>query len=244
VLTRERWDDVLNFAQRNGLPLVFTLNAGPGVRDEAGAWDGDNAVELMRYATARGVPPAIRLGPSSIFWFVHGLDAQVNPRRYVADLREARRLLESYSPTSKLGAQGSAIWPILGEPLGLFFGYLPDYLRAGGGDPVDLISWHYYPQQSRRGPIATRRASPARLLDPAALDEAGHWARQMNGCATAMRPAIPSGWRRRATPNSAASRACRMRTSAGCGGWTSWGCWRERASRWWCGRPSRAATTG
>jgi heparanase 1 len=193
VLTRERWDDVLAFAQRNGLPLVFTLNAGPGVRTEDGAWDGDNSAALMRYTTARGAPPAIyELGNElNIFWFVHGLKEQVRPSQYVADLREARRLIESYSPTSILGGQGSATWPILGEPLDLFFGYLPDYLRAGGGDVVDVVSWHYYPQQSRRGPIATRRAAPARLLDPDALDEAGYWARVMNGWRDRYAPGRP-----------------------------------------------------
>jgi hypothetical protein len=65
VLTRERWDDVLNFAQRNGLPLVFTLNAVPGVRDETGAWDGANAVELMRYTTARRPPRSTSWATSS-----------------------------------------------------------------------------------------------------------------------------------------------------------------------------------
>jgi heparanase 1 len=183
VLTRERFDDVLDFAQRNGLPLVFTLNAGPGNRTPEGAWDGSNAAALMRYAATRGAPAAVyELGNElNIFWFVHGLGAQVRPRQYTSDLLEARRLIGSYSPNSKLGAQGSAICPILGEPLGLLFGYLPDYLRAGGGDVVDIVSWRYYPQQSRRGPIASRRASPARLLSPDALDEAGYWARKMNG---------------------------------------------------------------
>jgi heparanase 1 len=45
---------------------------------------------------------------------------------------------------------------------------------------VDLITWHYYPQQSRRGPVASRRAHPSRLLDPNNLDEAAHWASKID----------------------------------------------------------------
>jgi heparanase 1 len=69
-------------------------------------------------------------------------------------------------------------WPVLGEPLSLFAGFMPEYL-VHSGMMIDQVSWHYYPQQSRRGPVASRRASPSRLLDPDALNEAGYWADKM-----------------------------------------------------------------
>jgi heparanase 1 len=81
-------------------------------------------------------------------------------------------------------------WPVLGEPLSVFYGFMPAYLQQSGG-VVDVVSWHYYPQQSRRGPIATRRADPARLLDPANLDEAGYWADKMRAWRDAYAPGKP-----------------------------------------------------
>jgi heparanase 1 len=81
-------------------------------------------------------------------------------------------------------------WPVLGEPLSLFYGFLPGYLQQSGS-LVDQISWHYYPQQSRRGPIASRRASPSRLLDPKNLDEAGLWADRMRTWRDAYAPGKP-----------------------------------------------------
>jgi heparanase 1 len=55
---------------------------------------------------------------------------------------------------------------------------MPQYLEISN-DKIDLVSWHYYPQQSRRGPIAVRRAFHSRLLDPKNLDEVKHWAEQI-----------------------------------------------------------------
>lgn len=180
VLTAKQWDDVNAFASRNGLKLVFTLNAGPASRKADGSWDGANAAELLKYTAQHGYQVSLwELGNElNIFWFVHGLKAQVPPGQYDRDLQSARALVGQYMPSSKFAGQGSAFWPLLGEPLNLFYGYMPAYLEMSQGK-TDLVSWHYYPQQSRRGPIASRRAFPSRLLDPGNLDEAKHWADQI-----------------------------------------------------------------
>jgi heparanase 1 len=96
-------------------------------------------------------------------------------------------LIQRHTPGARLAGQGSAFWPILGETLSLLFGYMPRYLRRSAG-LVDVIMWHCYPQQSRRGVMAVRRAYPSRLLDPKNLDEAGHWAQEIGE------------WRRRYAP--------------------------------------------
>ena len=177
VLTRGQWDALNAFALRNNLDVVFTLNAGPGSRSPAGAWNPQNASALVAYTSQKHYPVKVwELGNElNLFWFVHGFKAQVPVSQYGRDLQTARSLVQQAMPGAALGGQGSAIWPVLGEPLSLFYGYLPGYLKQSGG-LVDVVSWHYYPQQSRRGPVASRRASPARLLDPKALDEAGLWA--------------------------------------------------------------------
>ena len=192
VLSRAQWDAIHAFARRNGLDVVFTLNAGPGSRDRAGRWTGENAAELLAYTAAQGYGVAAwELGNEvSTFYAVHGLAAQVTAGQYARDLRLARTLVDSHTPGARLAGQGSAFWPVLGEPLGLLSGFLPGYL-ARAGDVVDVISWHYYPQQSRRGPLASRRAHPARLLDPANLDEAAHWADKINAWRDRYAPGVP-----------------------------------------------------
>lgn len=177
ALRHDQWDAAHAFAARNGLDVIFTLNAGPAARDRRGRWLGENASELLAYTARRGHRVAAwELGNElNIFFAVHGPMAQVPVAQYVQDLAVARRLVDEVTPGAWLASQGSAFWPVLGEPLGLLSGYLPRSL-AKGGHLLDVITWHYYPQQSRRGPFASRRAHPARLLEPAHLDEAAHWA--------------------------------------------------------------------
>jgi len=192
VLTRAQWDALNAFAVRNNLQVVFTLNAGPGTRQTSPDWNGKNAAELIAYTAQQGYPVKVwELGNElNIFWFVHGFKAQISTSQYHTDLQAARDLINKTMPQARLGGQGSAIWPVLGEPLSLFYGFLPAYLKQSGS-LVDQISWHYYPQQSRRGPIASRRAYPSRLLDPKNLDEAGVWAERMRGWRDAYAPGKP-----------------------------------------------------
>ena len=180
VMTRKEWDAVNAFALRNTLKEVFTLNAGPGSRNADGSWNSTNAAELMTYSAQHNYPVDVwELGNElNIFWFVHGFGAQVSIEQYDRDLQTARLLAKQATPSAQFAAQGSAFWPLLGEPLNVFYGYMPGYL-AKSNARVDHVSWHFYPQQSRRGPIASRRAFPSRLLDPKNLDEAGYWADKM-----------------------------------------------------------------
>ncbi len=192
ILTRERWDRVAAFSRRNGLRLIFTLNAGPAARDPDGAWLGDNAAELIEYTARQGYPVDVwELGNElNLFWYHYGLGGRVSATQYARDLGRLRAILDRHMPEARIGGQGAAFWPIVGEPAGLLFGFTPAYLRAAG-DVVDLVNWHYYPQQSRRGPVAVRKATPSRLLEPANLDEAGHWARELRRLRDAHAPGKP-----------------------------------------------------
>ena len=192
TLTRHRWDRVAAFARRNGLRLVVTLNAGPLARGPDGAWLGDNAAELIEYTAWQGYPVDVwELGNElNLFWYHYGLGNQVSATQYARDLERLRALLDQHMPRARIGGQGAAFWPIVGEPGGLLFGFTTAYLRAAG-DVVDLVNWHYYPQQSRRGPFAVRKAGPSRLLEPANLDEAGHWARDLRRLRDAHAPGRP-----------------------------------------------------
>ena len=146
VLTRAQWDALNAFAVRNNLQVVFTLNAGPGTRQTSPDWNGKNAAELIAYTAQQGYPVKVwELGNElNIFWFVHGFKAQISTSQYHTDLQDARDLINKTMPQARLGGQGSAIWPVLGEPLSLFYGFfnrLPEAVRQpGGSDLLALLS--------------------------------------------------------------------------------------------------------
>jgi heparanase 1 len=204
VLTRAQWDAANAFAMRNGLQIIFTLNAGPGARRagvEGGkrpsgrqnrGWIPDNAAALVEYSARQGYPVAAwELGNElNTAAFIHGPGSGVSASQYAQDLRVARAWIDRAMPQSKLASQGSAFWPVIGElPLPIF-GFLPRSLQAAG-ELIDIITWHYYPQQSRRGPAATRRASPSCLLNPRHLDEAAVYAQQVCGWRDRYAPGKP-----------------------------------------------------
>jgi heparanase 1 len=182
TMTAKQWDNLNAFVRRNHLKFVFTLNSGPSARNDDKRWNPENAEALMRYSKEKGYTVDVfELGNEhNLFWYIYGLGNIVDTDQYREDLLVLKGLMQKYYPDAKLGSQGSAIWPVLGEPLGAFFGFYKGMIEKSGKD-VDAIAWHYYPQQSRRGPFASRKAHPARLLDPENLDEAAHWAGVFTG---------------------------------------------------------------
>jgi heparanase 1 len=223
VLTRSQWDRITAFCQRNDCRLVFTLNAGPGARQANGNWDPRNAEALFAHAAQGPHVDVWELGNElNVFFFVHGLRDQVPVDQYCRDLDVLRRQIDRLSPGSQLAGQGSAFWPALGEPLSWFFGYSREMLRQAG-DLLDLFTWHYYPQQSRRCVMGSRRAHPARLLDPSALDEAAHWATRINTWRDMCAPGLPVWLGETGNANAAGPPACLTPIWRDSGGLTSWG---------------------
>lgn len=173
VLTRAEWIAAMDFARATELRVIFTLGAGPPWRDTAKAWNPGAARRLVTLAAERGDPvDAWELGNEvNAFEVLHGLSSRISGEQYARDYAQARALVHERMPGAQLLGPASAFWPILGEPRPV----LPGFLKAAGNS-VDGVSWHFYPQQSRRCPVAVRRASPELALDPSALDEAQHWA--------------------------------------------------------------------
>jgi heparanase 1 len=171
TLTREQWDAVNRFAQEAGLEMVFTLNAGRGPRDSRGQWKAENTRELVEYSVEKGYKVAAwGFGNEpNIFPFAHGLWLSVE--QFADEYAVMKDALEQIMPETQLLGPASAFWPVLGELLPIF----PRFLERAG-HLLDVVTWHYYPQQSRRSPFVTRRASPARMLSPNFLDETGRWA--------------------------------------------------------------------
>ena len=182
ALDGKTWDALNTFTSAAGLDLFFTLNAGPGPRARGEAWRTDNAEALLRHARDAGQHVSVfELGNEvNGYWFIHGLRNRVDGAQYAADMRALHTLVDRYFPDARVAGPGSLVWPIVGEPLSSVFGILGDYLEAADDDAVDIITWHYYPQQSRRCPVATRRAALERLLEPSYLDEVDRWAHHVS----------------------------------------------------------------
>lgn len=178
AFTRRHWDAVNAFVRRTGLDLFFTVNAGPGPRDERGRWTPHNFEELARYGRSRGdAVPVFELGNEvNGYPFVHGLSHRVSGKQYAKDARVFADVVKRYFPEARVVGPAGFLWPVMGEPLSTYYGIFEDFLEAGGGDALDALTWHFYPQQSRRCPMATRRAGPEVLLNPVHLDEHDRWA--------------------------------------------------------------------
>ncbi|NBF41917.1 MAG: hypothetical protein GVY14_16020 [Spirochaetes bacterium] len=177
-LTVERWDELCEFAEATGLELMVTLNAGAGPRRRDDSWDPGNARALVAHAVERRQPvTAWGLGNEvNGFVFIHGLSSHVSARQYAADFAVFDAMIRELDPTARTAGPASAFWPLLGETLPLMRCFVRYARRA-----PDVLTWHYYPQQSSRGVIATRRADPFAILKPHRLDTAARWARRVSG---------------------------------------------------------------
>jgi heparanase 1 len=99
---------------------------------------------------------------------------RVSGRVYADDLARFRAIVRAAYPNAKVAGPAALYWPVVGPSPSLFSDFLGEFLTAGAEKP-DVVTWHFYPQQSSRTPAATRRASLTRMLDPAALNEVGRW---------------------------------------------------------------------
>jgi len=178
LMTRAEWNGFADFASEVGLDLFFTLNVGPGPRDDDGHWTPDNAREAMEYAQERGDPVVQwELGNEiNGFLLAHGMT--LGAEQYAADLATARVLVDEVAPEASLAGPSSAYWPDIGDMTGFYPAFMPH-----GGHLLDVVTWHYYPQQSHRCPVSSRPAGPEVMLEPANLDEAHVWSDEVEGLA-------------------------------------------------------------
>lgn len=174
LLTARRWDEVVEFTNAMGFELFFTLNAGPGARDENDVWQADNARTLLQHAVDRDDPVGVwELGNEiNGYPLFHAL--VLTGDAYAADIATARALVDTVDPDALLAGPSSAYWPVRGEQNPI----MPDFMAAGGAN-LDIVSWHYYPTQSERCFLPSRESELTTLLDPENLDEVITWADQV-----------------------------------------------------------------
>ena len=175
VLKGKRWDEFNRWAAARGFSVLFTVSAGPEVRDADGRWTSAGAERLLRKTVRKGYPVvAWEFGNEvNAYPFLFGLRHAVSPRQYLADFARFADLVRRLAPGTRTVGPASAIWPLVGEPNPL----IPALGRSPVSAFLDVLSFHYYPQQSDRGRVAVRRAGETNLLNPRALDGSLRWLR-------------------------------------------------------------------
>lgn len=171
VLTRQQWDELHRFVSRNGLKLIFTCKYGLFKREHHGRWQGDELLSLLEYSKARGYNiDVFELGNElNAYWAFHGLLSQPRAINLARDYNQFFSLVKRDFPDAKISGPGSAFWPKLGETVKPISNITPRFL-ANLDFQLDIVDWHYYPFQSDRSPVRTRRARVEHLLDPKSFE--------------------------------------------------------------------------
>jgi heparanase len=177
VLKKGLWKRINEFASTVGFRVLFVVNAGPGERGNDGAWKDTSARPLIAYTARKGLPVrAWELGNEvNAYPVIHGFRHRVSASRYVQDFARFSRIVRKLHRGAVAVGPASAVIPGIGEPNSI----IPALGRSPEMRSSDVMSWHYYPQQSSRGRFANRRASEAMLLDPRHLDSVRKQARRV-----------------------------------------------------------------
>lgn len=177
ILLKKQWDNINKFIEKTGLSLFFTVNAGPSSRNNGLQWQPDNFIQLLTYSNKNNYKIDVwELGNEiNVYWFIYGLSNYIDGYNYANDIKTFKKSIKEYYPKSKIAGPSSMFWPLLGEIFSTKYGVLEEFLLYGGKN-IDIITWHYYPQQSRRCSVAVRRASVTNLLNPNFLNEVDKWA--------------------------------------------------------------------
>ncbi len=170
TLKKKLWKQLADFCQSTGLGLLFTVAAGPEARDQNGNWLSQDTERLLRYTARKKIPVAAwELGNEvNAYPFLWGLKHRVSARQYAHDFGVFAAICQRWTPQALRVGPASAVWPLIGEPHPL----IPQFCRSSEAQALDVLSFHFYPQQSRRGRFAVRRAKPYTLLNSRILDSA------------------------------------------------------------------------
>ena len=176
--TAKKLFEVNEFSKKTGLKVFFTLNHGPPTWKE-NKWNTDNLDELLAFLRVNNFNWKFELGNEVFaYWAIFGRDFQPTENEYAKNYLRAKKLISSYHLKSRLAGPASAYWPVIGEPLGFYFGSMENLIPELKNE-LDIITWHYYPTQSFRCPVAIRRMDKDDLISPKYLDEVSVWAKEL-----------------------------------------------------------------
>ena len=180
VMTRQQWDDLHEFLRRHQLKLFFTCKYGLFQRSEHGHWQGEELERLLAYSVERGYQiDVFELGNElNAYWAFHGLRSQPGARKLALDYRAFIQLVKRYYPGARICGPGSAFWPRLGETVRPLSNLTPRFLRELQGQ-LDIVDWPYYPFQSDRSPVRTRRARRGNMTNPESFAYFGRYSEHL-----------------------------------------------------------------
>lgn len=181
VLTQTMWDNLHKFIQRNQLKLVFTFKYGLFERSQHGSWEGSEVQKLLAYSQQHNYQIHVcELGNElNAYWAFHGLNAQPGGKSLAQDYATFAKMVKNYFPQTKVMGPGSAYWPKLGESLAPMFNLTKKFLAYLSFE-LDIVSWHYYPFQSKRSPVRTRTATLRNMLSPTSYDYFAKYTEKLN----------------------------------------------------------------
>ncbi len=183
VLTQSMWDGLHEYVDRNALKLAFTFKYGLFKRSTHGDWQANEVLTLLRYSQHKHYKIAVcELGNElNAYWAFHGLTSQPRAIKLADDYATFSQTVKAFLPEAKVIGPGSAFWPHLGETIRPFSNITAKFLAASSKlhTAIDIIDWHYYPFQSQRSPVRTRRATRTSMLHPKALNEYKKYAQQL-----------------------------------------------------------------
>ena len=183
LFTKKMWQEMQDFAHSCGFTLIFSLNARNTLGKKA-PQKMKNMEALLEFAvTEKADVPYWCLGNEINAFPIRQILKRVGIKSYLRAYQDSRVLLHRFFPSAKLVACSCAVWPVIGEPLAL----TRPFLKASKGN-VDVLSWHYYPQQSHRSPIAVRKANIKKLLKPITLDSLSRRSKQRRRWVDALAP--------------------------------------------------------
>jgi heparanase len=170
VLSCSDIDSIINFTKYCNLKLFFTLNAGSGPRYKKNI-NFENTFNLIDYLQKKRADIlGYEFGNELNSFILRGLKNRISGKRYAKEFDILNKEIKQRDKKILLSGCSGAYWPKVGEILGV----TKPFLRSTEND-VDIISWHYYPQQSSRAPVHTRKAKVNTLLNPKNLNEVLKW---------------------------------------------------------------------
>jgi glycosyl hydrolase family 79 len=153
VLTRRRWNDVIDFSKAIDAPIVTSFAIGAGTRDKTGIWQPDQARELMSATRAAGGHiAAVEFMNEPDLPEIGGAPSGYGARAFARDFHVFHAFMKQAAPDVMILGPGTSGRSSLAADLFL-----------ASAPYIDAVSYHFYGALSER--CAPKHAADAALLE-------------------------------------------------------------------------------
>ncbi|XP_055955938.1 heparanase-like [Patella vulgata] len=147
------WDNLNHLVMNAGLDLIFNFNV---LLRKNGHWDPTNAKELLEYTVKQGYKPAgYELGNEPNYF-----RGAVSEKQLAKDFAALKNIVSSSGvpPFLTIGPDVGGMLPGSKAPT-----FLKNFLEAGGGDVVDVVTVHQYYSTGRN--VTLKDFTDRKVLD-------------------------------------------------------------------------------